>query len=192
MLFLHDEQLFQHVSVVFAYCMPRWHFVGAVHTIAALADCCGEVIHLDNLARNISDRQFHNLHFFDIRNRHIPLQPRPNRGHVVFRRYDRSTFVDRCETGALVFIDPLFERFDAPRFGVVEKVVQRADRLRECNDKGFVIHKAILYRFSYSTTGLVCGGTPPKSERRTRTVRHPCGGSRIGKTASSSCGRRRV
>lgn len=190
LLLLYGEQLFQHVSVVFAYGMPRRHFAGAVHTIAALADCFSEVIYFDNLARNISNSQFHNLHFFDVRNRHIVLQPLPNRGHIVFGGNDCSAFVDRCETGTLVVIDPLFERFDAPRFGVVEKVVQRADRLRERNDKCFVIHRAIIYRFSYSATGRVCGGTPPKSERRTRTIRRPCGGNRIGKTASSSCGRR--
>lgn len=142
--FPQGEQLFQHVSVVFAYAMPRRHFVGAVHAIAALTDCCGEVIHFDNLARNVSDSQFHNL-FFDVRNRHMPHQPRPNRGHVVFRGNDRSAFVDRRETGTLVVIDPLFKRFDTPRFGVVEKVVQRADRLRERNDKSFVIHRAIIY-----------------------------------------------
>ena len=108
--------------------MPRRHFVWAVHAIAALADCRGEVIHFDNLACNVSDSQFHNL-FFDVRNRHMPHQPRPNRGHVVFGGNDRSAFVDRREAGAFVVIDPLFERFDTPRFGVVEKVVQRADRV---------------------------------------------------------------
>jgi len=102
LLFLYGEQLLQHVSMVFAYGMPRRHFAGAVHTLAALADCCGEVIYFDNLARNISNSQFHNLHFFDVCNRHIVLQPLPNRGHVVFRCYDCSAFVDRCETGTLV------------------------------------------------------------------------------------------
>lgn len=145
LLFLYGDKLFQHISVVFAYGMPRRHFVGAVQTLAALADCCGEVIHFDNPARNVSDSLFHNLHSFDVCNRHIPLQPLLYMGHIVFGGYNCSAFVDRCETGAFVVVDTLFECLEAPRFGVVEKVVQCADRLRKRNDKGFVIHKAAIY-----------------------------------------------
>lgn len=74
----------------------------------------------------------------------VPFQPFPYMGHVVFGGNDRSALVDRRETGAFVAVDPLLERCGAPRFGVVEEPVQRADRLRECNDKCFVIHKAAI------------------------------------------------
>lgn len=124
-------------------------FYRGYHALAALADRFGEVIHFDNLARNISDCQFHNLHFSGIYYRHISLQPLTHELHVVFGGNDRRSLVRRREACTLIAVDPLFECGDAPCFGGIEKAVQRADRLRERNNKGFVVHKSVIYRFSF-------------------------------------------
>ena len=83
-----------------------------------------------------------------------------------------SICVDRRESCAFIAVDPLFERCGASRFEIIEEFVRRADRLRERDNKGFVIHKTIIDRFSYSATDHIFGGTSPTSERRMKTTRY--------------------
>lgn len=52
-----------------------------------------------------------------------PIPPLLYVGHVVFGGYDRRPLVRLREARTFVAVDPLFERFDTPRFGVVEDVV---------------------------------------------------------------------
>lgn len=107
-------------------------------------------------------------------------------GHIVFGGNDRRVFTRLRKARAFVAVYPLFERGHAPRFRVVEIVVQCADRL--C--KGYyqcpvicciLFHRSSIYCFYYSTIYPVLLGTPPMSGRRRRTIRRPCRGSRIDK-----------
>lgn len=52
-------------------------------------------------------------------------------GHIVFGGNDRRVFTRLRKACAFVAVYPLFERGHAPRFRVVEIVVQCADQLRK-------------------------------------------------------------
>lgn len=115
-------------------------------------------------------------------------------GHIVFGGNDRRVFTRLRKARAFVAVYPLFERGHAPRFRVVEIVVQCADRL--C--KGYyqcpvicciLFHRSSIYCFYYSTIYPVLLGTPPMSGRRRRTIRRPCRGSRIDKAFFSAWGK---
>ena len=104
-------------------------------------------------------------------------------GHIVFGGNDRQVFACLREARAFVAVYPLFERGQAPRFRVVERVVQCADQLRkgcyQCPVICCVLFSSFVYL--YSTIHPVLLDTPPMSGRRMRTIRRPCRGSRIDK-----------
>ena len=104
-------------------------------------------------------------------------------GHIVFGGNDRQVFACLREARAFVAVYPHFERGHAPRFRVVERVVQCADQLRkgcyQCPVICCVLFSSFVYL--YSTIHPVLLDTPPMSGRRMRTIRRPCRGSRIDK-----------
>lgn len=104
-------------------------------------------------------------------------------GHIVFGGNDRQVFACLREARAFVAVYPLFERGYAPRFRVVEIVVQCADQLRkgcyQCPVICCVLFSSFVYL--YSTIHPVLLDSPPMSGRRMRTIRRPCRGSRIDK-----------
>ena len=112
-------------------------------------------------------------------------------GHIVFGGNDRQVFACLREARAFVAVYPLFERGYAPRFRVVEIVVQCADQLRkgcyQCPVICCVLFSSFVYL--YSTIHPVLLDSPPMSGRRMRTIRRPCRGSRIDKAFFSAWGK---